>query len=780
MDRMLGELVRRSRPTTPLLLRSTLPATQAVVEALEPFAEAGLAPLVHCELADADDAAQVATADRVAAGMERGEWVYLANVRPDHAQLLRRVALALFVAAPSSVRPTFRLLLSTLTEYTEFEPPPSWTQTALPLVLLHLCNSPSSLLGDMDTMKVVPRHTPDITRYDADAFATAMADTAERLTQNDESLKSLSFDEHARLCGVTDGMEFFRMLPDAIRLNHVLTELDLTGSLIADAGAAQMGGVLKANRSLRHLCLSRNLVSNDGVAALCQGLSWNPSLRRLDLSHNPGMGDPALQSIAAVLPGETQRLEELCLAGNNAFSHPEKRWSRAALRELWRGMASSKLLKLDMRSCGLSGCHVAALSAECLSKNPPLQVLDLSENQIGDHGAVFISRELKHMRNTHLAEVWLDDCALGLAALVAWGAALKHASCLGLLSLMHALPCRAAQRTTVTVDEEEAKEPTPVPEEECDEPIITASGKEERLDGLRLLGAGLKENSGLHTLRLGHCQLPDEGLLMLCDGLTAARKKGICALTSWDLTANYTLTDRGAQVLKAYLQGHDTDGKGCSLRSIQLSHSDIDVAERAVLSLDRSLIEDLTLVGVGFTDGVAMAFRDAIVSSKTTRLRRLDLSCNPIHREGWQRVGEVLQVHPTLEEVLLRATLCTAHQEAAGAGLALDREGRPKGLPWYKDWGVSVVRPFCKILAGLRAGKNPLRRLDLRENTLPDPCIEVIAAALRETDLPLEVDLRANLATAAVLPVLDAVQLREGLRIAVDVPGTAPQPAAEP
>lgn len=589
-----------------------------------------------------------------------------------------------------------------------------------------------------------------------------MADTAERLAQSDPALTRLSFAEQRNAGGVQDGATFFSMLPDAIRLNHVLVELDLDGCQLGDEGAAAMAHVLRANRSLRRLRMRRNLVQNDGVKALCDGLERNPSLRLLDLSDNPGMGDAALESLASVLQGGTQQIEELLLNGNNAFSRPELRWSRRALRVLWGGVAKSRLTRFEMRSCGLSGAAVAALATDALAANPPLRCLDLSENRIGDHGAVPIARVLKHRGNTTLRELWLDDCCLGLPSFVGFGAALKSCECLGVLSLCHALPCEAAQRMNVSVDREEETEPTAVPEEEVDEKWVVPDGTAQ-LEGVQALSDGLRHNGALHTLRMGHCQVTDDALDALCHALNAAQRSG---LTSFDLSANYTLSDRGAQVLKAFLQGRDAGEGGCRLRAVQLSQNDIDVGERAVLSLDRSCVEEMVLDGVGVNCGVAMALRDALASAPASRLRRLDLASNRIHREGLQRIGEILQAHPHLEDVSLRDNLATAHEGAAG--LALDPAGRPAGLPRFKDWGVGVVRPFCRLLAALRRGRSPLRRLDLRDNTLTDQCIEVIVDALRGTDIEVDVDLRGNLPTAAALPLVDAALLREGLHIAIE------------
>jgi hypothetical protein len=153
-----------------------------------------------------------------------------------------------------------------------------------------------------------------------------------------------------------------------------LRNLDLSGNRIGPDGAKELAVFLKQHRTIDFLDLSGNGIGTDGAEALARALG--KALRTLDLSDSD-LGD---RGAMALIP---------------------------ALR------TSRSLLQLSLRNNGIVDIAVFNDLADFLSHDPKLEVLDLSENGLGDAGASAISSSLGG--NNHLRHLILRKCKVGNA-----------------------------------------------------------------------------------------------------------------------------------------------------------------------------------------------------------------------------------------------------------------------------------------------------------------------------------------------------------------------------
>ena len=763
MERLLSEIVTNSSCTSLQLLRSSLPATDVVREYLEALAERCASGMTSFDMREGSKDELTTLIQTVSTAMKRSEWVYIANVTPLHDQLLRKVALLAFTTDAQHIHPDFRLWLSTLTMHTSFEPAPIHSGISLPRVLLHLCNAPQSLLGDLDIMRIVERHAPDRTVYDGEGFDSAMADIAEQLFQNDPTVTQLRYEPSKSRA---HGAAFFLMLPGAFKYNTALVELDLHSCCIGEEGAKKLGNSLKCNKGLTNINLTRNQLRDVCVENLAAGLCANSTLRRLNLSYNTALGNEGLRSLGRCFSNEGCHLREFLFDYNNSLIM-DNAWSRDAICELWNGIVKSRLETLSMKGCELSGFSSAQF-AECLSSNASLKHIDLSCNRLGDEGVVPFARILKKERNTTLAELLFDDCSLGAATAAAFGAALQKCRSLVSLSLCGSNPGKTRPFKSIKLDLEEEMLPTPELIFETDElteaqykehiagseEVLTLQEDCESGDGIELLAAGLSVTKTLKTLRLGSCMLTDPLIKVLCTALTEHNN----TLTDLDLSGNLGVGDSGSQAVQLMMRGGFGGEHGCGLKVVNVSSNSELFGERIILSLDSTPVELLDLRNVGVTDGVALTLRDSLSRNPVRVLSKLDLSQNMLHKEGFARMGEVLlNTSIPLKCLILAENLNTAHIDTFSP---LHEAGsHPPGLPMFKDGGVDELSNFHTSLGQL-GPDSKLEYLNLSTNTLTDACITDLLAKLDGLQAVFTIDLQGNLHTPGVIPLIDGFALK--------------------
>eukprot|EP00439_Symbiodinium_sp_Y106_P063339 s46_g9.t2 len=148
-----------------------------------------------------------------------------------------------------------------------------------------------------------------------------------------------------------------RLLLPELQVLASMTELDLTGRSLRDAGARLVADALKGCTSLRSLSLRWNSIREQGAAALATAVQCS-SLRCLDVFCN-SFGDRGAAATAAMLP-RNATLQKLDL-GWNSIGDPGAAVLAAALKQ------NTALIDLGLEQNAITGA--TALAEALVSKN---------------------------------------------------------------------------------------------------------------------------------------------------------------------------------------------------------------------------------------------------------------------------------------------------------------------------------------------------------------------------------------------------------------------------
>ena len=196
-----------------------------------------------------------------------------------------------------------------------------------------------------------------------------------------------------------------RAVAHALRGCEVLSVLDLSGNGIHDAGAEALSDALRSCCKLQRFSLASNCIGDDGARAVAHALRGCELLSVLDLSGN-SIQDAGTEALSEAL--KCCKLQRFSLASN---------------------------------SIGPSGALAGVLKHVYIS----LDILDLSCNRLGDVGIVGLVGGLKHcscLKQLHaiatcnqLATLNLSDNEIGDSGALCLGKYLKDCNCLHTLRL---------------------------------------------------------------------------------------------------------------------------------------------------------------------------------------------------------------------------------------------------------------------------------------------------------------------------------------------------------
>ena len=266
-----------------------------------------------------------------------------------------------------------------------------------------------------------------------------------------------------------------RLLADVLPQCQVLRSLDVEKCILGFEGSAALAPALAKCTTLETLSTAECLIRSEGVQRLAMALQSCHALTSLDMSKNQ-MGSSGIDILAS------------CLQQCPNLAH----------------------LKLGSNGLGEEGCTHIARHFQ-LPYYSALVSLDLSNNDVGDRGAVMVGLALDAIVSTRSGLVQLNLAYNQLSSAVS---ALMHTSSrysVVRLSHNHVLPHFATEM--------------------CE---------------------GLEKSVGLRELTLSACNIQGH----LPQSLSVLRALGACPnLEVLDLAANHELSDEGAEAVAAGLQG---------------------------------------------------------------------------------------------------------------------------------------------------------------------------------------------------------------------------------
>eukprot|EP00898_Chlorokybus_atmophyticus_P007594 jgi/Chlat1/7836/Chrsp66S09173 len=189
-----------------------------------------------------------------------------------------------------------------------------------------------------------------------------------------------------------------------------LKKLHFYNNMSGDAGARHVANVVTKARNLVDFQMACSRVGGEGGAALAEALAGDGKLQRLDL-HDNIIGEEGGLALAKMLSSQQQlrvlNLSEIGL-GDAATAAIAKALSSAA-----------PLLEVLELACDEITADAAPALAACLRAKSQLRRLVLSENELGDKGAVHIASALSSS-HSELEEVRMNQneiCRVGAVAL---------------------------------------------------------------------------------------------------------------------------------------------------------------------------------------------------------------------------------------------------------------------------------------------------------------------------------------------------------------------------
>ncbi|KAK6177694.1 hypothetical protein SNE40_015745 [Patella caerulea] len=208
------------------------------------------------------------------------------------------------------------------------------------------------------------------------------------------------------------GNEAMKAIAEALKVNTVTENLDLSDNYIQCNGASYIAEMLLDNMFIIHMNLSDNFIGTRGVEALSVMLQNNTTLKTLSLSGNQLCDRDAGVLVDGLMNNDT--LQSLDLSNNNI----------GELGGIYLGKVlaiNEGLFDLDLSwNCITRKGAVGVVQA--LKSNKVLEVLDISWNGIGLEGAAALQKYLPgntklrilDLTNNRLTEEAAKKLAIGL------------------------------------------------------------------------------------------------------------------------------------------------------------------------------------------------------------------------------------------------------------------------------------------------------------------------------------------------------------------------------
>ncbi|AIO02568.1 paraflagellar rod component, putative [Leishmania panamensis] len=503
-----------------------------------------------------------------------------------------------------------------------------------------------------------------------------------------------------------------KLLSDALQKNSTLKVIELANCHVTATGIQTLFVVLaKGKCAVEEVNIANNSLDDDSVQFITAALRANPKLTTLNVDVNPAISTASMQE----------------MAGLTMVNRAPPR-IRSVLPSIENNCKDVVSVDFSGNDVTLNDDSVWVL-AQALRLNSTVRRLNLSHNSFGDMGASYLADYIAS--NSTMLELNLSSCTIGNRGAHRLCEALATNQTLQLLDLSNSM-----------MDE----------------------------DGLSALLRVLRENNTLRELKLERTRVPAEFV---------ERVKIACSLNR-----------ECAAVKRVCYRLHDED---VSLKKIELSNpdderviDDLSVSTICTALNNNTFVEVIDLSGnhIGENGCAALA---AMLSQCTCKVRTINLSKNPIDDDAVAKLLDGFPNTKTLREVLLYNTNITdlgieilakgleknqsivwigvANDDAVSEQVTLLKRNLAlntgptelKHIILSIDAGavledVDMSRPIdcslddsmCQFLCASLVGSRMLRSLKLSHNTLSSACVPYIVEVVELCPSLVSLDLSDN------------------------------------
>ncbi|CAH3150376.1 unnamed protein product, partial [Pocillopora meandrina] len=389
-------------------------------------------------------------------------------------------------------------------------------------------------------------------------------------------------------------------IAEALKVDKTLTNLYLSGNGISAAGATCIAEAMKVNKTLTNLNLSGNGISDAGATCIAEAMKVNKTLTNLNLSGN-GISAAGATCIAEAMK-VNKTLTNLYLSGNGI--------SDAGATCIAEAMKVNKTLtNLNLRYNGISAAGATCI-AEAMKVNKTLTNLNLRYNGISDAGATCIAEAMKVNKTlTNLNLSWNGISDAG-------------ATCIA-----------EAIKVNKTLTKQDFNT-TPTNLNLYDNHISDA--------GATSIAKAIRVNKTLTNLSLSHNRISDAGATSIAEAIKVNK-----TLTNLNLSQN-RINAAGATSIVKTIKVNKT------LTSLNLSVnllSDAGATSIAEAIKVNKTLTNLNLFNSDISDTGATSIVEAIKVNKT--LTSLNLSRNRISDTGATSIAEAIKVNKALTNLEL-------------------------------------------------------------------------------------------------------------------------------
>ena len=505
--------------------------------------------------------------------------------------------------------------------------------------------------------------------------------------------------KHQNMCD-----EQVKALAGAIRVNTTITEVNLANKSFGDEGLKALAEAIRVNKSVTKVNLRGNKFGDEGLKALAEALRVNKTVTEVNLYDN-NFGDEGLKALASAmevnetitevkLDAEEDLLAMLSDEGRQAMEDIQRFCRRNSVQPVCQSCRSQSITEVNLSRRNLGDEEVKAL-ADALRVNKSVTKVDLYNNKFGDEGLKALADALRV--NKSVTEVNLRGNNFGDE---------------GLKALANAFQVNKSV-TQVKLGANKFGD-----------------------EGVKALAEALRVNKTVTKVDLYNNKFGDEGLKALADALRVNK-----SVTKVDLYNN-KFGDEGLKALASTMEVNET-----------ITEVELDMEEDELTNKGRKAMEDIkrfcrrnkvqlvcqscrsqSITEVNLSrrnlgDEEVKALADALRVNKS--VTKVDLYNNKFGDEGLKALASTMEVNETITVVWLQM------EENQ-----LTNKGRKAMEDIKRCCGRNKVQMVHEVCRSCRS--HSITEVDLSGRNLGYEEVKALADAFRVNESVTKVDLHGN------------------------------------